>query len=379
MVTVRRTVTMHDVALEAGVSIATVSRVVNGRYGVGAETAKRVRAAIRDLGYESSLVATSLRSERTNVIAVVCLSFELFTAEVLHGVTRAVRGSGFDLMVHINDETQKSDRWEQRQVSRLSGTLADGCVVVTPFGEVVSSTPVVAVDPCVGSRMHSVEAENDVGANAAVEHLLALGHRRIGFIGGRRSLDAACSREHSYRLALERAGVTVDPDLVRGGDFHYEGAIPAIRELLALDDPPTAVFAANDAMALALIDIATELGFRIPTDLSVVGFDNIPQSGLSRPPLTTVDQHPRDMGYEAGKLLLRLIQEPDTAVTRVTVPTDLVVRDSTCPPPDRRHHKGGRATASATATSGASMVPPERAVSTARRSSVTSASRTPLP
>lgn len=333
----RAVVTMHDVARAAEVSIATVSRVVNGRDGVGEPTIERVRAVIAELGYESSLVASSLRRTKTEVVALVCLNFELFTAAILKGVTQAVRGSGYDLIVHINcDEPATSHGWEQRQVARLSGTLADGCLVVTPWAEVESSTPVVAIDARPDSRMHEVSAENLEGSLAAVDHLLHLGHRRIGFIAGRADLASAATRERGYRLALERAGIEVDPSLITQGDFLWETAVEPALALLDRDDRPTAVFAANDSMAMQVVAVAQELGLLIPEDLSVVGFDNIPESALCDPPLTTVDQHPHDLGVEAAKLLLRLIQAPDDdheqPPTRLSLPTDLVVRRSTAPP-----------------------------------------------
>lgn len=210
---------MSDVARVAGVSTATVSRVVNGHYGVSARTIARVRTAIEQLGYESSLVASSLRRSRTNVLGLVAHSFQSYTAEVLKGVMKALSRSGFDLIIYANSDLygSYSEGWEQRHLTRLSGTLTDGCIVVTPWGEVRSRTPVVAIDPVRGSTAPSVTADNLVGATTAVEHLLGLGHRRIGFIAGRDSLASAWSREEGYRAALSEAGVPVDPTLIGRG------------------------------------------------------------------------------------------------------------------------------------------------------------------
>ena len=207
--------TIEDVAARAGVSISTVSRVVNGRYGVAPATLDRVRAAVVDLGFESSLIARSLRSGRTNVIGVLVADIEPFSAEVLKGIAHALRESSYELIVYSGGHRHE-DGWERRYLSRLAGTLTDGAILVTPtVVEVASSKPVVAVDPHVGgSRMPTIDAENFEGAIAATRHLVELGHRRIGFIGGRPDLESARRREQGYRVALEAAGIPVDPDLV---------------------------------------------------------------------------------------------------------------------------------------------------------------------
>ncbi|NEE01695.1 LacI family DNA-binding transcriptional regulator [Phytoactinopolyspora halotolerans] len=334
MTEVRGPVTVRDVARSAGVSIATVSRVVNGHYGVSSRTVEQVRAAIEELGYESSLVATSLRRNRTNVFGLVTHSFESYTAEVLKGVMEALSGTGLDLIVYANSDTYgtRSHGWEQRNLTRLSGTLTDGCIVVTPWTEVKSRTPVVAIDPVRDSTMPSVAADNLAGAVTAVNHLLTLGHRRIGFIGGRSSLAAAWAREEGYRAALADAGLTVDPTLIGRGDFHPETAIAPARTLLDSDDRPTAIFTASDGMALKVLEVAGDLGLDVPGDLSVVGFDNIPESALAQPALTTIDQSMHQLGYEAARLLQELVAGSAEQPLQRFVPTELVVRDSTAPP-----------------------------------------------
>ncbi|MFC4532147.1 LacI family DNA-binding transcriptional regulator [Sphaerisporangium dianthi] len=327
-------VTMNDVARAAGVSTATVSRVVNGRYGVSASTIAQVRSAIERLGYESSLVATSLRRSRTNVLGLVTHSFQSYTAEVLKGVMQALSRSGFDLIIYTNSDLYGtySEGWEQRHLTRLSGTLTDGCIVVTPWGEVRSSTPVVVIDPVRGSTVPSVTADNLTGAISVVEHLLALGHRRIGFIAGRSSLEAAWSREEGYRRALAEAGVPVDLALIGRGDFNPDSAGPLAHALLDRPDPPTAVFAASDGMALKVLEVAKDLGLSVPGDLSVAGFDNIPESALAEPGLTTVDQSMYRLGYEAAHLLKSLVSGEWEGRRRIRLPTSLVIRGSTAPP-----------------------------------------------
>ncbi|TMR13880.1 LacI family transcriptional regulator [Nonomuraea turkmeniaca] len=327
-------VTMSDVARLAGVSTATVSRVVNGRYGVSLTTIEQVRSAIEQLGYESSLVATSLRRSRTNVLGLVTHSFQSYTAEVLKGVMDALSQSGFDLIIYANSDLYGtySDGWEQRHLARLSGTLTDGCIVVTPSGEVRSGTPVVVIDPARGSTAPSVTADSFAGGTAVVEHLLGLGHRRIGFIGGRASLEAAWSREEGYRTALAEAGVPIDPQLIVRGSFNPESAAPLARALLEKADRPTAIFAASDGMALKALQVAKDLGLDVPGDLSVAGFDNIPESALAAPGLTTVDQSMYRLGYEAARMLKSLVRGDWEGPSQTVLPTRLVVRGSTAAP-----------------------------------------------
>lgn len=327
-------VTMSDVARLAGVSTATVSRVVNGRYGVSAETIAQVRSAIEQLGYESSLVAASLRRSRTDVLGLVTHNFQSYTAEVLKGVMDELSQSGFDLIIYANSDLfgRYSEGWEQRHLARLSGTLTDGCIVVTPSREVRSSTPVVVIDPARNSKTPSVTADNLAGATSVVAHLLGLGHRRIGFIAGRSSMEAAWSREEGYRAALAGAGVPVDPELIARGDFTPESSEPLARALLDRTDRPTAIFAASDAMALTVMEVARELGLGVPGDLSVAGFDNIPESALAEPGLTTVDQSMYRIGCEAARMLKALVRGEWEGPDQTVVPTRLVVRGSTAAP-----------------------------------------------
>jgi LacI family transcriptional regulator len=326
-------VTIGDVADRAGVSIATVSRVVNGRYGVAPTTLRRVRAVIDNLGYESSLVARSLRSQRTGVIGILVADIEPFSAELLKGAAKALHDSDFDMVVYAAGQ-HNSEGWERRYMSRLSGTLTDGTILVTPtVVDVASQQPVVAVDPHVGgSKLPTIDAQNFEGAVAVTEHLIGLGHRRIGFLAGRPDLESARRREAGYRAALEAADITFDPGLVRVGGFTEETAEAPSRDLLTIADRPTAVFAANDLSAIQVMRTAAELGIAIPDDLSVVGFDNIPESALCDPPLTTVDQSIQALGYQAVRTLVEMIEHPDrhqdADPIHITLPTKLVVRRS---------------------------------------------------
>ncbi|MGH3049794.1 MAG: LacI family DNA-binding transcriptional regulator, partial [Gaiellaceae bacterium] len=254
--TPHRRVTIGDVAAEAGVSVATVSKVINDRYGVAEATSARVRAIIEELGYHASLVGQSLRSRRTKVIGVLVRDLEPFSAELLKGVARGIHDTGYELVVFSGcGQTADQGGWERRYLSRISGTLADGAILVTPGSiDQTFGTPVVAVDHNArSSSLPTVDSENLEGAVAATEHLLGLGHRRIGFLAGRADLASARLREEGYRQALATAGIAVDEALVRIGGYEAATATEAARELLELDSRPTAIFAANDVSALQTI------------------------------------------------------------------------------------------------------------------------------
>jgi LacI family transcriptional regulator len=333
MRTAKRRVTIEDVAAEAGVSIATVSRVMHNKDGVAPSTYTRVQAIIDQLGYESSLVARSLRSRRTNVLGFSVNEIEPYSAELLKGAARALHGSGYELIVYAGGHSgQEKAGWERRHLSRLGGTLTDGIVLVTPEVldiDVDTLTPVVAVDPHVGaSSFPTVASDSLTGAMAATDYLISLGHRRIGHLSGRPDLRSSELREQGYRQALGAAGIPFDPDLVRVGGYDPDTALGPAREMLALPDRPTAIFAANDVSAIQTMNVARELGMSVPEQLSVVGFDNIPESVLAEPALTTIDHAIQDQGFEAALMLMRLIDEPGTGQTDVRLPTRLVIRQS---------------------------------------------------
>jgi LacI family transcriptional regulator len=289
---------------------------------------------IDQLGYTSSLGAQSLRSRRSNVIAILAADIEAFNAELLKGVAQAIRGTGYDLVVY-SDCGQREDQigWERRSLARVNA-LSDGAILVTPSSvDVPTARPVVAVDHNARSAtLPTVDSDNLRGAVTATEYLIGLGHRRIGFLAGRPDLESARLREHGYRQALEAAGIAFDPGLVRVGGYHADTAHDTSRELLQLDPRPTAIFAANDSSAIETIAVAGTLGLAVPEDVSVVGFDNVPESALCEPPLTTVDQSIQQMGSEAVRMLLGLIEDRSREAEQVVLPTRLVVRGSCSAP-----------------------------------------------
>ncbi|WP_062079376.1 LacI family DNA-binding transcriptional regulator [Demequina globuliformis] len=326
----RRRVKLSDVAQRAGVSVATVSKVVNGRYGVSKETVAAVQQVIDELGYAGNLSASSLRAQQTHVLGVLVADFEPFSAELLKGAARAAHGSGYEVLSHSGGDRHG---WERRSLSRLGGTLIDGAVIVTPTVlDTEDIVPVVAIDPHYGpNRLPTIDVDNFEGAERATDYLLGLGHRRIAFLGGRNELDSSHLREAGYRHAHAEAGVEVDASLIIETRYAPELAAEATRELLSLPEPPTAIQGANDLTALAAMEVATEMGFDVPGDLSIMGFDDIPEAGLATPALTTVRQPLQAMGAAAMRMLLDRIEGREHDA-HVRLATELIERASCARP-----------------------------------------------
>ena len=326
--------TINDVAQAAGVSTATVSKAVNGRYGVAVETVERVLKVVQDLGYESSLVASSMRSRQTGVIGVLVADFEPFSTEVLKGVAAALKGSSYDLLAYSGSRQLSPEGWERRSLSRLSGTLIDGAIMVTPTVVNVSAdVPIVAIDPHTGrADLPTVESDSFGGALNATNFLIGLGHRRIGFVAGRPDLRSSAARDAGYRRALAEAGIPYDAALVAVGNYEPESAREAARQLLTRAGRPSAIFAANDLSAIVVVEVAEELGLDVPAELSVVGFDDIPEASRFSTPLTTVRQPMAQLGATAADMVVALMNGESPRLTHIRTPTRLIRRATTAPP-----------------------------------------------
>jgi LacI family transcriptional regulator len=274
-----------------------------------------------------------MRSHKTNVIGLIMPDVEQpFPIQVMRGVNRAIAELDYDLIVYTSGGIKKNssaDR-ERHYVSLLNGSIADGVIVVTPVATTFSTdAPVVAVDPNNESPdCPAVIANNRIGAMAAMKYLISQGHRRIGFISGRPDLQSAIRRLQGYEDALRQANIPLAPELIQVGDYSTETGLVCARQLLDLPNPPTAIFAANDQSAMGVIEAAHKMGLRIPDDLSVVGFDDIPEAAFLRPALTTVDQSIDRMGYVATEMLICLIQGETLDGHLYKMPTQLVIRDS---------------------------------------------------
>jgi len=327
----KRTVTIQDVAKTAGVSVSTVSRVLNGKVDVAGETQERILSVIDDLGYTTNLAARSMRSLKKNLVGLIMPDIEYpFAIEVMKGVNRAIAESEFDLLVYTTGDVRKSGRasHEQKYVSLLTNSISDGVILVAPVaGEFNIDAPIVSIDPLASNPNYpAVHATNYHGALAAMEYLLGLGHKRIGYISGRAELESASRRLKGYTEALEEVGIPVDDELIASGDYTTETGMTGARQLLGLANPPSAIFASNDQMAMGVYQVAEEMGLRIPEDLSVVGFDNITESKYMG--LTTVDQFISEMGYVATQMLIKIINGIPLEDQTYRMQTQLVVRSS---------------------------------------------------
>jgi len=329
----KRTVTIQDVAKTAGVSVSTVSRVLNGKVDVASETQDRILSVIDDLGYTTNLAARSMRSHKKNLVGLIMPDIAYpFAIEVMKGVNRAIAESEFDLLVYTTGDVRKSGRasHEQKYVSLLTNSISDGVILVAPVADGFSvDAPIVSIDPLASNPNYpAVHATNYHGAMEAMEYLLGLGHKRIGYIGGRAELESANRRLKGYRDALEKAGIPVDEELIASGDYTTETGVSGARQLLGLANAPSAIFASNDQMAMGVYQVAQEMGLRIPDNLSVVGFDNITESKYMG--LTTVDQFISEMGYVATQMLIKLINGIPLEDQTYRMQTKLVVRSSCC-------------------------------------------------
>lgn len=334
MARAKRSVTIIDVAKVAGVSVSTVSRVINNKDDVSEETYHRVNQVITELGYAGSLAARSMRSHQTDVIGMIMPDVDdPFSIEVMRGVNRAIIEESYDLLIYTNGEIRKNNSatWEQQYVALLNSNVTDGVIIVTPMADRFSSaSPVVSIDPNRNNPTGpAVISTNYHGALEAAEYLIKLGHRRIGYIGGRQDLLSAVRRQQGFEDAFKAADIPLDPDLIVPGDFSAETGFEQANKLLSLDTPPTAIFAANDQSAKGVFLAAEARNLRIPDDLSVVGYDDIPEAAYLD--LTTVNQHINHMGYIGTQMLFTLIRGEELESPVHKVNTELIIRGS-CKP-----------------------------------------------
>ena len=327
----KRAVTIHDVAEAAGVSVSTVSRVLNDKVDVSSETQERVRKVIEQMGYTSSLAARSMRSRRKNLIGLVVPDIGFpYAIEIMKGINQAIAESPFDLLVFTTGDIRKNGTasHEQHYISLLNNSLTDGVVIVaSATSDYITDSPIVAVDPHVVKPSYpSIQGTNFQGALDATNYLIGLGHRRIGFICGRCEIGSAILRRDGYRHALEQAGIQPDDELIVQGDFTTHTGNLCTHQLLSLKHPPTAIFASNDQTAIGVFQAASERHLEIPRDLSVVGFDNITEAQYMG--LTTIDQSLSRMGAIAIQILMQIIDNHPPENLIYEIPTRLVIRTS---------------------------------------------------
>ncbi len=330
--------TIADIAAQAGVSKMTVSKVINNRPGISEATRQRVLHLVEQLGYTAHPTARALAAGRTNTLGVIVPSLEQqYLSEVIRGADLSAHAAGINLLIST---TLENTAQERLNVARFRN-LVDGLLMVLPrslarYADGLRETqvPVVVVAAASGDvPFPLVDADHQAGADAATTYLLSLGHRRIAFLKGRDDTAASLQRRQGHHAALRRAGLRPDPTLERHAGFTQPGGFRAAQSLLDLQTPPTAIFAANDLSAFGAIEAVRDRGLRVPQDISVIGFDDIPQASQIHPPLTTVRQPLIEMGTAGTDLLLTLLGGQPVPSERLIMPTELVVRASTGPVP----------------------------------------------
>jgi LacI family xylobiose transport system transcriptional regulator len=328
-------VTLSRVADEAGVSLSTISKVLNGRSDVSSATRSKVEGLLAEHGY----LRRNSGPNRAPLIELVFHELQsAWSMEVITGVEQAASQHGMSVVLtESGTRHAPGPEW-------LEGVLQRSPVgIVLVFSELPAdmrralatrSIPFVILDPAgdPAPDVPAVGSANWAGGLAAVRHLIELGHRKIAVISGPEDMMCSHARVDGYRSAMNAAGLPVREEWIRYGDFHLEGGARHSTELLELEDPPTAIFAGSDLQALGVFETARARGLRVPDDISVVGYDDIPLAQWVSPRLTTVHQPLQVMGREAALLAIRLSSGPVNPTPRMDLATSLVVRDSTAPP-----------------------------------------------
>ncbi|HEV2132250.1 MAG TPA: LacI family DNA-binding transcriptional regulator [Longimicrobiaceae bacterium] len=327
---------LQDVAELAGVSASTVSRVVNEPQMVNDQTRARVEEAIRALGYRPNRVARRLRVEHglTNLVGLIIPDLQNpFFADIARGVEDVAVQNGYTVLIGNSDENLDKER---RYLEVMHAESVDGIIlppnstsdpVATDFAQ--SEMPLVFVDRRLSKvKMDTAVTDNVRGAYDAVEHLIRLGHRRIGFIEGRPQVSTSRERLAGYRQALEDHGIELDPAIVRVGDSRQESGRHLAEELLALPERPTALLVGNGLMALGALEALHRAELKIPDEMAIIGYDDMPWALALNPPLTVVRQPGYELGSRAMELLLQRIRMPERSTTLVVLEPELIVRRS---------------------------------------------------
>ncbi len=329
--------TLNDVARDAGVSYQTVSRVINDHPSVSPETRLRVQEVIRTLGYRPNKVAKSLVASQSNTLGILTFGISHFgPTQMVLNIERAAKNLGYDLI--FSNVGQPTYDQISHALDSLSGRRVDGIISISPVVgiayeemlECCHDIPVVLIDPQFGLEIPSVIVDQRYGSRLATEHLIELGHQRIAEICGPLNWFGAIARHEQWVETVHQAGFT--PMMSVEGDWSALSGYEAARRLLKEDSHFTALVVGNDQMALGACYALSEHGRRVPLDVSIVGFDDIPEAAFFQPPLTTVRQEFNQLGDIGVRYLLELIHNPDTPIEQHVLCPELVVRKSSALP-----------------------------------------------
>jgi DNA-binding LacI/PurR family transcriptional regulator len=338
-----RAVTMRQIAERAGVSLGTVSHVINNTAKVREKLRERVLEAIHGLGYQPSQLARGLRRNQTNMLVMIIPDVtNPFFPAVVRGVEDVAYKNSFRLVLcnTDNDARKEISYLSEMRSYRPAGWLLIPAVdsqIAVEFRSSESQAPVVCLDrQPEGWNGDLVLVANEAGARSATRHLLRMGHRQLAVITGPLHLGNAVERLQGFKRALAEAKVAIEADYIQEAGFERNSGYQAARRLLRMLPRPTAIFACNDLMALGVLLAARELGLHCPEDLSIVGFDNLDFAEFTAPALTTVHQPGYQLGTTAARLLLERIAGSSQAPQNVVLPTELKIRQSAAPPAGAR-------------------------------------------
>jgi LacI family repressor for deo operon, udp, cdd, tsx, nupC, and nupG len=325
--------TVKEIAAAAKVSVATVSRALQRPELVSEKTRERINEVVKRLGYTPNALARNLRTARTRLIVALLPDIaNPFFSEVIRGIEQVAYEKGYSVLL---GETQSNLVREQAYADMVAARQVDGMITMfhrVPAIPMDGRLPLVnACEYVKDSAISSVYVDNVAAAEAAIDYLVALGHRDIAFIAGPSSSPICVDREQGYHLALKRAGIAVDPALTAVGDFSIEAGERAIEMFRTQGRTFSAVFCSNDEMAIGAMRALSSAGLRIPEDVSVIGFDDIRFSRYTTPPLTTLSQPKNALGREAMTMLIEILNDPTVPPRKRVLSAELVVRGSTGP------------------------------------------------
>lgn len=326
--------TIQDVAKEAGVSVATVSRVLNGSRSVSPKTKELVMGVVRKLDYQPNLLGRNLRRIETRMVLVLLPSIaNPFYSRIVKGIEDVAHKNGYNILLCNTDSDINRERM---YLELLKNRLSDGAIFLAPelsmedLSAIAKSYPVVqCCEYKEGAKVSHVSIDNFGAAYKAVKHLVGLGHRKIGMISCSNGFVSTVQREAGYRKALEDSGIIFDRALVKYGDYGFKSGLRAAVQFITMSERPTAIFAISDVMAIGALRAIKESGLKTPEDIAVIGFDNISFASMCDPLLTTISQPKYDLGCTAMELLLRHIRKELMEAEDIFLEHELIIREST--------------------------------------------------